>query len=349
MQKLVSVIIPIHNTAKYLKKCLNSVVRQTYTNLEIILINDGSTDKSAKIISDFAKQDSRIKVFTNETAQGVSNARNLGLDNARGEYVSFVDGDDWMPKTAIEKLLNAIVSNNADIAEGKFKTVGSNIKQSFSNKQVVYITETKNQKLQCLIQARGAIWGKLYKLDIINNNSVRFVNPIFEDSGFDFVYNMYSNSRVLIYEKVYYYNRIVLGGLSRTVPLKIKDYFEFALDRYCSNISEEKESYGFWNAIDSYLKVIIERVFVNDKETTIKNIKDVERILNNAIEKYELRDCLSEESYTNTFLNKPKEEIYNYFYSLYYSKKAKIKKMIKKLVSPIMYLSIFKLNWFYRD
>ena len=105
-QKLVSVIIPIHNTAKYLKKCLNSVIKQTYTNLEIILINDGSTDNSASIIDKFAKKDARIKVFTNQVAQGVSSARNIGLENASGEYINFIDGDDWVTKDAISSLVN---------------------------------------------------------------------------------------------------------------------------------------------------------------------------------------------------------------------------------------------------
>ena len=123
MEKLVSVIVPIHNTSKYLKRCLNSITKQTYSNLEIILINDGSTDKSGEICNKYAKKDSRIKVLHNETAGGVANARNKGLSIATGEYINFVDGDDWLTKNAIKVLVDSLQENNADIVQGDFQVV----------------------------------------------------------------------------------------------------------------------------------------------------------------------------------------------------------------------------------
>ena len=348
MEHLVSVIVPIHNTQKYLKKCLNSIINQTYKNLEILLINDGSTDKSASIIENFAKLDSRIKVFTHEVAQGVDKARNVGLDNATGEFISFVDADDWIPKNAISILLKGIVENDADLSEGDFKTVGSNVKQTYSGKEAIYNTDTKELKLKALIHLRGAIWGKLYKLSIINENNIRFKNQILEDSIFDFTYNLYSNKRVAIYSKVYYYNRIVTGGLSRKIPPKMKQCFEFAVDTFLENMKEVSWVWGFWNVIDSFIKVTIERLIACDKETALKNIEDVRSILNNSLEKHNLKN-LREESFIKKFLEDSVLDNYNLFYNRCLSKQVKIKKLIKKSTSPFMYFFIIKLNWFYND
>ena len=114
MNPLVSIIIPIYNTAKYLPRCLDSVLNQTYQNLEIILIDDGSTDQSSAIIDDYAQKDSRIKIFHQKNA-GQSAARNTGLKKATGDFVSFIDSDDAIAKTFVEKLLQSYL-NNSDIS-----------------------------------------------------------------------------------------------------------------------------------------------------------------------------------------------------------------------------------------
>ena len=90
---LISIIIPVYNAEKYLLKCLNSVINQTYNNLEIILVDDESTDNSSKIYNEFAKNDNRIKIF-HQKNKGVSSARNCGIDKARGKYIAFIDPDD---------------------------------------------------------------------------------------------------------------------------------------------------------------------------------------------------------------------------------------------------------------
>lgn len=114
MSALVSTIIPVYNLEKYISNCLNSVVNQTYKNLEILCVDDGSTDGSADIIKNMAEKDSRIKYFYQENA-GVSAARNKGLDEAKGEYIMFVDGDDYIHYQAVEILLNTILNTNSDM------------------------------------------------------------------------------------------------------------------------------------------------------------------------------------------------------------------------------------------
>src|SRR5690606_27364966 len=109
----VSVIIPVYNAEKYLRECLDSVLAQTFTDFEVLLINDGSTDASGKICDEYAEKDSRIKVFHKENG-GVSSARNLGLDNAKGEWISFVDSDDTIEQETLATLANEVKDLDID-------------------------------------------------------------------------------------------------------------------------------------------------------------------------------------------------------------------------------------------
>lgn len=111
--ELISVVVPIYNVEKYIEKCIDSIINQTYTNLEIILVDDGSPDKCGKICDEYAKRDKRIKVIHKENG-GVSSARNIGLDNLNGEYVTFIDADDYISNNYCEELLNALKTENAD-------------------------------------------------------------------------------------------------------------------------------------------------------------------------------------------------------------------------------------------
>ena len=111
---LVSVVLPIYNTSKFLDRCISSVVNQTYTNLEILLIDDGSTDNSLEVCNDWAKRDDRIKVIHKEN-EGLGYTRNRGIENATGEYICFFDSDDFVDEDAIEKSYNLAKSENADV------------------------------------------------------------------------------------------------------------------------------------------------------------------------------------------------------------------------------------------
>ena len=117
----ISVIIPIYNAGKYLHRCIDSILSQSYCNLEILLIDDGSTDASGYICDEYAKKDSRVKVFHKENG-GASNARNTGLDHCTGEWISFVDADDYLlPETFIEGLFNELKGVSYDVIEFPFE------------------------------------------------------------------------------------------------------------------------------------------------------------------------------------------------------------------------------------
>ena len=112
---MISVIVPIYNVEKYLEKCIESILAQTYTDYELILVNDGSTDGCYEICQKFSKRDVRIKLI-NKPNGGLSSARNVGIDNSKGDYITFVDSDDYISKYMLQELYRGLCENEADIA-----------------------------------------------------------------------------------------------------------------------------------------------------------------------------------------------------------------------------------------
>ena len=121
----VSVIVPVYKVEKYLKTCINSIRNQTYTDIEIILVDDGSPDMCGKICDEFKREDNRI-VVVHKTNEGLGRARNSGLDVASGEFICFVDSDDWLVESAIEKWVYYVNKHNADIVMCNFDKVNDN-------------------------------------------------------------------------------------------------------------------------------------------------------------------------------------------------------------------------------
>lgn len=163
---MISVIIPIYNVEKYLSKCIESILNQTYTDLEIILINDGSSDNCKNICEHYAKIDSRINVI-NKKNGGVSSARNAGLDICKGDYISFIDPDDYIEPTMYEKMIQIAVSKNIDIISCNYKKINSKGYSSpfFCLKNDELITD-KNILLEKVFQYKNfdmVIFNKLYK------------------------------------------------------------------------------------------------------------------------------------------------------------------------------------------
>ena len=135
MEDLISVIIPIYKVEAYLDRCVRSILSQSYQNLEIILVDDGSPDQCGKMCDDFAALDSRIRVFHKENG-GLSDARNYGVEYANGKYIAFIDSDDYVESHYVEYLHDLIVSNDADIASCcMVKTEGDTEKKSYNIKK----------------------------------------------------------------------------------------------------------------------------------------------------------------------------------------------------------------------
>ena len=204
---LVSVIIPVYNTAKHLPTCLNSIINQTYQNLEIIVIDDGSTDNSSEIIKQYNEKDNRIKAFTQKN-QGLSAARNTGLKNATGKYVTFVDSDDMIETNMIEKLLLALEKTKSDISVCSFKERTTNGKEKHFNKNN-YSRKVLNteQALKAMLKEQGFMLSatmKLYPLNFFKNVSFP-VGKLHEDVGTTYRLFLKAKQIVFIPDELYIY------------------------------------------------------------------------------------------------------------------------------------------------
>lgn len=165
----ISIIIPVYNVEKYLVACIESIIHQTYQNLEIILVNDGSTDNCPQICDDYAQKDERIKVIHKKNG-GLSDARNAGYEAVTGEYIAFVDSDDLIAEDCYHTLLRISVEYNADIVECDFvKFVNQNELIDFDSTNLVEEFDTE-QGLEMLIkeQLKQVVWNKLYKKRLVN-------------------------------------------------------------------------------------------------------------------------------------------------------------------------------------
>ena len=236
MNPLITVIVPIYNVEKYLDKCVESILNQTYKNLEIILVDDGSPDNCPKMCDDLAKKDSRIKVIHKENG-GLSSARNAGLDVMTGEYVIFIDSDDYFELNALEVLYNAVVDNNCDMAVGRYVMVYDNEpdKTEFTDKVYLYTNSEYIKSFSIGLNNRSSVnmiisCCKLCKKNVFSD--VRFpLNKIHED---EFVihkicYNC--NKIVLVDECLYYYVQRTDSIMSNKTINSVRDYAEAMFNR----------------------------------------------------------------------------------------------------------------------
>lgn len=213
---IISIIIPVYNTEKYLRKCLTSIIAQTYEYLEIIIVDDGSGDNSSMICDEFANKDKRIKVFHKKTNEGLSAARNFGIEHATGKYIGFVDSDDWIESDMFEYLHNMLIKYDVDISmcsatyvddEGINIRTGNapclDVKQEFvidTTEDILkhYFLEYGNPK-----RINVAVWNKLYKRECIEN--IRFpVGRLYEDVFW--LYKVLANANRMIFTECHKYN-----------------------------------------------------------------------------------------------------------------------------------------------
>lgn len=202
---MVSVIVPIYKVEKYLKRCVNSLLAQSYSDFELILVDDGSTDNCSNICEDYAAKDKRIRVIHKENG-GLSDARNAGLRIAKGEYIAFVDSDDWVATNYLETLLKVIELTESDICECEvLKTTGEIEKYKKSDEQYTsYSSEKALELLICDKILHQYVWNKLYKRSCLKGIPFA-VGKINEDEFW--TYQVFGNARRItkISNVLYYY------------------------------------------------------------------------------------------------------------------------------------------------
>lgn len=276
---MVSIIIPVYNVEKYLDKCLSSIMNQTYSNLEILIIDDGSTDNSASLCDEYANKDSRISVI-HQKNRGLGAARNVGLDIAKGEYLMFVDSDDYLSHS---KVVETLLSN----VEKKYSAVyfASNLVNEFNDtigERFIESTEKKelshDELLDYVLMDRigSQVWKAIYERQCWND--VRFTeNRLYEDIStlYKAVFNM-EKSILFLPEKLYSYrinqNGISLGGnivkKHYHIFLGFKEQYEFALIHSKSRVQDKALANSTTNLIAMFIDLF------SGKETPGKYVND---------------------------------------------------------------------------
>lgn len=200
VEDLITVIVPVYNVEKYLDRCMQSILSQTYSNLEIILIDDLSTDKSNTICLEYRKVDARVVVVVHGKNEGLSGARNSGLDMAHGKYVVFIDSDDYIQNDMIENLHTCMINTGADTVIGGFRrAIGSRVevrKNMFAGTIYDNTEDIKNLVLKRMLGSDGkdmiemSVWKTMFSLSIIKEHNLRFPDRTYlcEDIIFDFDY-----------------------------------------------------------------------------------------------------------------------------------------------------------------
>ena len=256
---LVSIIVPVYNVEKYLSQCLDSLVNQTYRNIEIICINDESPDNSAAILKQYAEKDSRLLIFEQKN-MGLSCARNTGMKHAHGVYVMFVDSDDWIDLETCEQAVRAALKYNADLVMWSYVREFDNRsakKLMFWEDETVFdskaVKNQINRRLCGLIgeelahpdyaNAIETAWGKLYRFSIICDNHIEYVSERVigtEDALFNLYTTKYVQKAVYLKRPYNHYRRTNTGSLTSYYKTKLFlqwqtmfDYMEQYIDDNC--------------------------------------------------------------------------------------------------------------------
>ncbi len=290
MQKneLISIIVPVYNVEKYIEKCINSITNQTYKKIEIILIDDGSTDGSGKMCDEYALMDKRVKVIHKENA-GVSSARNLGINMANGEWISFVDADDWLDSDFCEKLYNeAITNEKLDIISSGYNRVYSTKQEKINCKieRIKYSAQEYFIKLLNVQNGYGFCHMKLIRRECIKD--IKFHEDI--EVGEDALFNMelVKNIRevLILGQALYNYrfnnNSLVRKYDDRYVEKYLKSMMavkKYIFNNYTDNLQVK---YNYYNYVTYHVLLIVVNYCFNKKnnQTFMNQIKLLKKVCN---------------------------------------------------------------------
>lgn len=240
----ISIIVPVYKVEKYLDRCVKSILDQTFTDFELILVDDGSPDNCPAMCDEWAKKDARIKVIHKENG-GAGHTRNVGLENATGKYIGFVDADDWITKDMYQYLYTLIIENNVDVSMCDFTRNPKELEEGTSGENIRIFDDKEMQDFFYRINGEPsyyAIWNRLYKREILSE--IHFLEgKITEDVMF--IYEVTKNAKSMVFsnKKKYLYFENAFGVTKS--KLNPKDLA--LLEIWDEIVSREKESeYSYW-------------------------------------------------------------------------------------------------------
>lgn len=309
----ISIIIPVYNVEHYLDKCLKSVINQTYNNLEIIIINDGSTDNSAQICKRYQAIDDRITLINNEN-MGLSESRNIGIKKASGDFIMFLDSDDWLDKETCKKSINLAIKYDTELVFWSYIREYKNVslpkelyninnnyrifeKNEFLDKFHRKLVGPIGTELRSPENAESIVtaWGKLYKTLIIKENKIQFLNTKeigTEDMYFNLIYGGYVNRAVFLNEFLSHYRRDNLNSLTRKMDFTL-------LDRW-KNMYSYIEKYIIINNLSlEYKEALNNRIILSIIDIGMNIVRNNNLSRKNKI--YSLNDILRREYIINAY------------------------------------------------
>jgi glycosyltransferase involved in cell wall biosynthesis len=277
---LISIIVPVYNVDKYLRKCVDSIISQTYKNLEIILVDDGSPDSSPMICDEYASKDKRVRAVHRENG-GLSAARNTGIDISSGDYILFVDSDDYIDSNLVEYLLKNIINNDSDIATVSFKLFYDNAETKRKDAYLFQKTQVINMApidtlIDSLYEHSSTFhaWGKLYKRELFDN--IRYPEGrLFEDTGTTYKLILKSKKISISTAKKYHYltrqGSILHSGFSPKLMDSInfgQDILHITESGQCTMANMAAKTYIFMLAISMFDTLISDDNYKKYKSET---------------------------------------------------------------------------------
>ena len=273
----VSVIIPVYKVEEYLPKCLESLINQTLKDIEIIVVNDGSPDNSEKIIKEYSKKDKRV-VYIKKENGGQGSARNLGLKKARGEYISFIDSDDWIDNDMLESMYNKAKENASDIVMCGYKNVSSKgIEEVFIDKNIE--KEFKNNSLNKFFLT-AMVWDKIYKKEFLINSKIEFIEDKVWYEDLEYSVTLISLTDKIDFVNKPFYNYLIReqSTMRNTNIIKNLDLiiiFDGIIDFYKNNnlydkYYEELEFIAIDHFSSGMIRVIKSKGNIKDKRAVLK-------------------------------------------------------------------------------
>lgn len=276
----ISIIIPAYNVSLYIKECVESVCKQSYKNLEIIIVDDGSTDNTLEILKEMKKNDLRINLIHKENG-GLSSARNAGLKIATGDYIMFLDSDDWLESDCCQDTITKIKENNADLVFfDYFKEYENNMVKHYSYKQdMIYSSQEKPFFLYDMRTITA--WGKLYKKEVLENSLFDENMKTAEDVDFNYRFYQKVNKAVYLHKCLLHY-RILKKSAIHGYDALIGEKFEYPLNSiksYATNEELRKAYYSF--AAIAYIVICqnnycLSKDSINEKANKIKRFSENE-------------------------------------------------------------------------
>ncbi|MCR0206926.1 glycosyltransferase family 2 protein [[Clostridium] innocuum] len=268
---IISVIVPVYNVERYLEKCIDSIISQSFKDIEIILVNDGSTDSSGAICNKYRSIDNRIVVL-NKTNGGLSSARNMGIEYCTGKFITFIDSDDTVSENILEKLYYNLINNNCDISVCNVIDIyddGSMLKNEFNFHEVVSNQEAIRLELESRL-TNGYAVAKLFKIELFD--SIKFPkNKLYEDAFI--ILRLYAKTKKIFISTDQLYNYHRHNNTITTGNFKEKDFdcikahlcnYEFIISNYPS-----LEEQAYYRVIWSYL-YILDKIILSNYEGRIK-------------------------------------------------------------------------------